>query len=76
VATGPAVSAHVVELVGGGLTNPQIGHRLFISPRTVETHLSHVFNKLGLVSRVELATAHAKRQAHEQAPAAEPMAAH
>jgi DNA-binding NarL/FixJ family response regulator len=38
-----------------GLTNPQIGERLFVSRRTVQTHLSHIFAKLGIASRVELA---------------------
>jgi DNA-binding CsgD family transcriptional regulator len=45
----------VVELASQGLTNPQIGKRLFISRRTVGTHLSHVFAKLEVSSRVELA---------------------
>jgi DNA-binding CsgD family transcriptional regulator len=45
----------VTGLVRQGLTNRQIGERLFVSPRTIETHLSHVFAKLGLTSRVELA---------------------
>lgn len=45
----------VVRLAAQGLTNPQIGERLFISRATVATHLSHVFGKLGLGSRVELA---------------------
>lgn len=45
----------VTDLVAEGLTNPQVGARLFISRRTVETHLSHVFAKLGVSSRVELA---------------------
>jgi DNA-binding NarL/FixJ family response regulator len=43
--------------VAEGLTNRQIALQLSVSRRTVETHLSHVFGKLGLSSRVELATA-------------------
>jgi DNA-binding CsgD family transcriptional regulator len=45
----------VVRLATRGLTNPQIAARLFVSRATVRTHLSHVFGKLGLESRVELA---------------------
>lgn len=45
----------VTKLAAEGMTNPQIGERLFISRRTVQTHLSHVFAKLGVASRVELA---------------------
>ena len=41
----------VSELVADGLTNPEIGTRLFVSRRTVETHISHVFRKIGCVSR-------------------------
>jgi DNA-binding CsgD family transcriptional regulator len=51
----------VVELASEGLTNPQIAGRLFISRYTVATHLAHVFAKLGLSSRVELAAAVARR---------------
>jgi len=51
----------VVQLVAEGLTNPQIGERLFISPRTVQAHLSHVFAKLAISSRAELAAQAARR---------------
>ena len=46
----------VVRLVRQGLSNRDVAARLFVSPRTVEYHLSHVYQKLGVRSRGELAT--------------------
>ena len=45
----------VVRLIAEGFSNPEIGTRLFITRATVKTHLSHVFTKLGVMSRAELA---------------------
>ncbi len=45
----------VSRLVAQGMTSPQIAERLGISPRTVQTHISHVLTKLGLSTRAEIA---------------------
>jgi DNA-binding CsgD family transcriptional regulator len=45
----------VVRLVAEGLTNREVADRLFVSPHTVNSHVRHVFTKLGINSRVELA---------------------
>jgi DNA-binding CsgD family transcriptional regulator len=45
----------VAQLVAEGLTNREVAERLFVSPHTVNSHLRHVFSKLGITSRVELA---------------------
>jgi predicted ATPase/DNA-binding CsgD family transcriptional regulator len=44
----------VADLVAEGLTNGQVAERLFISPRTVETHVEHVKQKLGVRTRAEV----------------------
>ena len=54
------MASRKVANLADGLGNAQVGDRLFISRRTVETHLSHVFAKLGISSRRELAQAAAR----------------
>jgi DNA-binding CsgD family transcriptional regulator len=46
----------VVGLAADGLANPEIAARLFMSRNTGKTHLSHVYAKLGVTNRTELAT--------------------
>ena len=50
-----ASEVRIAALVRDGLTNREIGTRLFVSPRTVQTHVSHILQKTGLRSRVEIA---------------------
>jgi predicted ATPase/class 3 adenylate cyclase/DNA-binding CsgD family transcriptional regulator len=55
------VEQQVIRLAAEGLTNPEIGDRLFISKRTVQAHLSAIFGKLGVSSRTQLAAQVTKR---------------
>ena len=57
-----ATELTVSGLVADGLSNPQIGERLFVSRRTVQTHLAHVFAKLDLTSRAQLAAEVTRRR--------------
>ena len=56
------VEAEVARLVAEGLTNKQIGEALFIGGETVKTHLSHVYDKIGVRSRAALAAQLTARQ--------------
>ena len=58
VETGPLAKreVEVARLIAEGLTNKQIGSRLFISERTVATHVRNILNKLGFDSRAQVAS--------------------
>ena len=45
----------VADLIAQGLTNRQIAERLVVSPHTVERHVEHILNRLGLTSRTQIA---------------------
>jgi predicted ATPase/DNA-binding CsgD family transcriptional regulator len=57
----------VAQAVADGLSNPQIAARMFISRRTVTTHLTSIFRKLGISSRAELAARAAHREDQQAA---------
>jgi DNA-binding CsgD family transcriptional regulator len=46
----------IAQLAAAGMSNREIGQRLYLSPRTVGSHLYRMFPKLGISSRAELAS--------------------
>ena len=58
----PPPEREVARLVAGGCNNPEIGERLVVTVNTVKTHLSHVYPKLGVEGRPELAAQAARRE--------------
>jgi DNA-binding CsgD family transcriptional regulator len=55
-----AAERRVAELAAGGLSNKEIAGQLFVSVYTVQTHLRHAYEKLGIRSRTQVAAALAK----------------
>lgn len=61
----------VLRLLEDGLSNVDIGTRLFLSPRTVETHVANLLSKSGASNRMQLVT-WARSEAGEPASAGQP----
>jgi DNA-binding CsgD family transcriptional regulator len=68
--TGPGTltpsELRVAEMAAEGLTNREIAQALYLSPKTVEMHMSHAFDKLDVTSRVRLAAALQRSQSRER----------
>src|SRR5262249_23905387 len=60
-ASGTPAEVRVAESVKDGLSNAEIGRRLLCSARTVQAHLTHIYAKLGISSRTELAAEATRR---------------
>ena len=54
--------AKVAELVAQGMSNPEVGEKMFVSRATVKTHLSHIYRKLEIAGRAQLAAEAARRR--------------
>ncbi|MEO3829133.1 response regulator transcription factor [Actinomadura sp. B10D3] len=59
---------HILELIGEGLTNRQIGERLFLAEKTVKNYISSLFAKLGMSRRTQAAALAAQLKADSAAP--------
>ena len=51
----------IMELISHSMTNEEIADKLFLSPKTVKTHLRNIFEKAGIRNRVEAALLYARR---------------
>ena len=51
----------IVALIAEGLTNPQIAERMLIETSTVKSHVHHIFTKLGITTRSQLAATASRR---------------
>ena len=63
IASSTGSEAQVATLVSDGITNREIADRLFLSPHTVNSHLRHIYSKLAINSRTELARIVAEQDA-------------
>ena len=61
-----ATESEIVRLAASGLTNKQIAEQLIMGAETVKTHLTHMYDKLGVRSRAALATELAARNTTAQ----------
>ena len=59
---------HIFDLIGEGLTNRQIGERLFLAEKTVKNYISNIFAKLGMSRRTQAAALAAQLKAGRKAP--------
>jgi len=66
-----AAEQRVADLVANGLTNQQIATRLFVSVRTIESHLASTYRKIGVRSRIELARTMNRSQTETPSPTAD-----
>jgi DNA-binding CsgD family transcriptional regulator len=63
-----AQEAQIARLAAEGLSNPEIGARLFLSPRTVQYHLGKIFTKLDITSRAQLSPRPARQLGFDPPP--------